>query len=74
MPGLQLCELLPRHAQIADKFTILRSLVHTGFCHDNGPQQIFTGHSITRQTTRPVNPDLFSIADHLRVGSFAHNP
>src|SRR5687767_14924081 len=42
VPGLQLCELLPRHAEIADRFTILRSLVHTGFCHDNGPQQIFT--------------------------------
>jgi uncharacterized protein (DUF1501 family) len=67
VPGLQLCELLPRHAQVANKFTILRSLVHTGFCHDNGPQQIFTGHSITRQTTRPVNPDLFSIADHVRA-------
>ncbi len=67
VPGLQFCELLPRHAQIAHRFTILRSLVHTGFCHDNGPQQIFTGHSITRQTSRPVNPDLFSIADYLHT-------
>jgi hypothetical protein len=40
--------------------------VHTGFCHDNGPQQIFTGHTITRQTSRPTNPDLFSIANYLR--------
>jgi hypothetical protein len=67
VPGMQLCELLPRHAEVADRFTILRSLVHTGFCHDNGPQQIFTGHSITRQSTRPVHPDLFSIADFVRA-------
>jgi Protein of unknown function (DUF1501) len=66
VPGLQLSELLPRHSEIANRFTILRSLVHTGFCHDNGPQQIFTGHSITRQSTRPVNPDLFSVAHYLR--------
>src|SRR5688572_27921978 len=25
------------------------------------------GHAITRRTTRPVNADLFSIADHLRA-------
>ncbi|HEX3726160.1 MAG TPA: DUF1501 domain-containing protein, partial [Pirellulales bacterium] len=32
MPGLQICELLPRHATIAHRFNILRSMVHTGFC------------------------------------------
>lgn len=26
VPGMQLCELLPRHARIADKFTLLRSM------------------------------------------------
>src|SRR5262245_33783279 len=30
VPGLELTELLPLHAQIADKFTILRSMSHTG--------------------------------------------
>lgn len=69
VPGLDLCELLPRHAEVADRFTILRSLVHSGFCHDNGPQQIFTGHSITRQSARPVHPDLFSVTDYLRSDS-----
>src|SRR5437868_2781521 len=36
VPGLNICELLPMHAKIADRFTILRSLVHTGFCHQQG--------------------------------------
>src|SRR5262245_34888125 len=44
VPGLQFCELFPKQAAIAHRFTVLRSLVHTGFCHDDGPQQIFTGH------------------------------
>src|SRR5712692_2551830 len=30
VPGLQLCELLPKHATIAKRCTMLRSLVHTG--------------------------------------------
>src|SRR3954449_9479857 len=29
-PGLRLTELLPRHAKISDRFTILRSMAHTG--------------------------------------------
>ena len=37
-PGLFISELLPLHAKIADKFTILRSMVHTGFCHQQGTQ------------------------------------
>ena len=28
VPGLELCELLPRHAEIADRFTLIRSLTH----------------------------------------------
>ncbi|HAW32047.1 MAG TPA: DUF1501 domain-containing protein, partial [Planctomycetaceae bacterium] len=28
--GLLISELLPRHAQISDKYTILRSITHTG--------------------------------------------
>jgi uncharacterized protein (DUF1501 family) len=66
VPGLQFCELLPRQAAIADRFAVLRSLVHTGFCHDDGPQQIFTGHAIQGRRLRPDNPDLFTIANYLR--------
>jgi hypothetical protein len=35
-PGMRISELLPLHARVADKFTVLRSLVHTGFCHQQG--------------------------------------
>lgn len=66
IPGLQFCELLPRQAAIAEKFTVLKSLVHTGFCHDDGPQQIFTGHPLQGRRLKPDDPDLLTIANYLR--------
>src|SRR3954454_3853270 len=38
--GLRVTELLPRHAAISDKFTILRSVAHTGGGHPAGSLQI----------------------------------
>jgi hypothetical protein len=67
VPGLQLCELLPRHAQVAHRFTMLRSLVHGGVCHDSGPQQIFTGKPVALGKLRADIPDLFSITHHLHA-------
>jgi hypothetical protein len=67
VPGIQLCELLPRHAQIADRFTLLRSLAHTGPCHDSGPQQLFTSFPITVNRLKPDHPDLFAIVNQIRA-------
>ncbi|MBM4070023.1 MAG: DUF1501 domain-containing protein [Planctomycetes bacterium] len=65
VPGLHLCELLPRHAQVAHRFTLLRSLVHGGVCHDSGPQQIFTGRPVALARLRADYPDLFSVTHYL---------
>ncbi len=67
VPGMQISELLPRHAQVARRFTLLRSLAHTGPCHDSGPQQLFTGFPITVNRAKPEHPDLFAIVDLLRA-------
>src|SRR5258708_1143239 len=67
VPGMQISELLPRHAQIAHRFTLLRSLAHTGPCHDSGPQQLFTSFPTTLNRLRPDHPDLFAIVDQLRA-------
>ena len=67
--GMTLSELLPKHAAIADKFTILRSMVHTGFCHGIGQQQMFTGHEIRDFKPRAEHPDFLSITDRLRSKS-----
>ena len=64
--GLDLCELLPQHAKLADKFSILRSVVHSGFCHQQGTHQLLTGHPVLELKLKPDDPDLFSIANHLR--------
>jgi len=64
--GMDVCELLPRHAGIADRFTLLRSMVHTGFCHQQGTQQLFTGHEVRELRNQPDHPDFLSIANRLR--------
>lgn len=66
-PDLQVSELLPRHSQVGDKFTILRSLVHTGFCHQQGTQQLLTGHPVRELKQKPDHPDVLSIINHLRA-------
>lgn len=66
VPGLRVSELLPRHAEVARRFTLLRSLAHTGPCHDSGPQQVFTSFPITVNRLKPDHPDLFAIVDRLR--------
>ncbi|HEX7449618.1 MAG TPA: DUF1501 domain-containing protein [Pirellulales bacterium] len=64
--GIQLCELLPRQAALAHRFTLLRSMVHTGFCHQQGTQQLLTGHPVRELKQKPDEPDLFAIANYLR--------
>ena len=46
--GIQLSELLPRHARIADKFAIVRSCAHENPAHEGGKKRVLTGHQ-----TRP---------------------
>src|SRR5262249_21488104 len=67
VPGLHISELLPRHAEVADRFTLLRSLCHTGPCHDSGPQQLFTGFPITVNRLKPDHPDLFAVVGGIRA-------
>jgi len=67
--GLSICELLPNHARVADKFTILRSMVHTGFCHQQGAQQLLTGHPVRELRNKPDDPDIFCIVNALRAGT-----
>jgi len=69
VPGLRISELLPDHARIAHRFTLLRSLAHTGPCHDSGPQQLFTGFPTTVNRLKPDHPDLFAIVDKFRAST-----
>lgn len=43
--GIEVCELLPRHAKCADKFTIIRSIHHEFNDHGGGHKRFLTGRS-----------------------------
>ncbi len=66
VPGLQISELLPLQAQVADKFTIIRSMAHTGGGHPSGSLQLLTGDSAVQDKPKPDYPDLFTVANYLR--------
>jgi uncharacterized protein (DUF1501 family) len=43
-PGIEICEILPQHAKLADKFSLVRSCFHTAAAvHDTGHQMLQTG-------------------------------
>jgi hypothetical protein len=43
VPGLDVCELFPLQAKIADKFSIIRSVCHTFADHGGGHKRFMTG-------------------------------
>ena len=42
VPGLEVCELLPLHAKVADRFSLIRSISHNFAQHPGGTQQMLT--------------------------------
>jgi len=61
LDGVQLSELLPRTASIADKITICRSVSHGEADHDRGTHNMFTGY---RPSPALVYPSMGSIVSH----------
>ncbi len=41
--GIDVCEHLPRHARLADRFTLIRSLSHSFGDHDGAHKRVLTG-------------------------------
>jgi uncharacterized protein (DUF1501 family) len=65
-PGLCVSELLPRHASISDRFTILRSMAHSGGGHPSGSLQLLSGDPDAQDKLKPAYPDFMSVASRLR--------
>jgi hypothetical protein len=61
VPGIDVCEHLPLHTRVADRFTIIRSIAHTFADHGGGHKRFLTGRD-------PRLPDGF-VNDHPMVGS-----
>jgi len=61
VPGMDLCEYLPLHAKIADRFNLIRSISHKFADHGGGHKRFMTG----RIPKTPVN----TVNDAPAVGS-----
>lgn len=61
VPGIDVCELFPRHAKIADKFSVIRSIAHEFADHGGGHKRFMTGRN-------PKEPVGF-VNDYPAVGS-----
>src|SRR5262245_49750872 len=64
VPGLDVCELLPMHARVADRFAIVRSIAHNFADHGGGHKRFLTGRD-------PASPVGF-VNDHPMVGSMVY--
>lgn len=66
VPGLDICELFPLQARIADKFSLVRSLHHTVGIHSDGGIVVLTG-----KTPSKLDPSSQSVSEHPDFGSIA---
>jgi len=58
VPGIRICEHLPRLAALADRYAILRSVTHTGVNHGTSAYHMLTGHlHFTPGTLRHPTPN-----------------
>ncbi|MCA9119988.1 MAG: DUF1501 domain-containing protein [Planctomycetaceae bacterium] len=52
VPGISVCEHLPEHAKVADKFTLIRSISHGFANHAGGAGRFLSGYN----PLRPLDP------------------
>jgi hypothetical protein len=63
VPGIDICEHMPKLAQVADKYVVIRSIAHTFADHGGGHKKFLTGRD-------PLQPTGF-VNDYPMVGSMA---
>lgn len=76
LPGLDVCELLPEHAKVMDKCTVIRSFSHGNGDHWAAAHWMLTGRlGSTGSDRKPRQPSIGAVASHLlgptRPGSLA---
>ena len=71
--GLHVCEHLPRHAEVSDRFALVRSLHHDVNIHSDGGIVVLTGKRPTKldptSQSKSEHPDFGSVASALRGGA-----
>jgi hypothetical protein len=67
--GLEICELFPQQARLADKFSLVRSLHHEMASHNDGSIEVLTGKTPVKadptSTARSEHPDFGMVASKL---------
>src|SRR5262245_60019263 len=70
VPGLDLCELFPLQARLADKIALVRSLHHAMSAHNDGSIEVLTGKTPARpdptSTALSEHPDFGMVASRVR--------
>ena len=66
VPGLDICELLPRQARLGKKIAIVRSLHHTMSSHNDGSIEVLTG-----KTPAKADPTSTALSEHPDFGMVA---
>lgn len=64
VPGMDFCELLPRHAKIADKLTLIRSV--TGAVSEHAPALLMSGYGERVGAAQGGRPGIGAILSRLR--------
>lgn len=68
VPGLDVCELLPRHAKVADRFNIIRSVSHTFIQHGGGTKQMLMSRPPLNENSGNEYPVVGSVVSKMREG------
>lgn len=72
VPGIEFCELLPRLATMADKFTIIRNIKFNPNFHD--PVELLSGYRKPAEAGVAIRPDFGSVVSRLQRGSHSELP
>jgi hypothetical protein len=70
LPGLSVCDLMPRHAAIADKLSVIRSISHDLSVHDDATHWLQTGYPLLNARAKgQQNPSQGSVVSYFRTES-----
>lgn len=66
VPGMDICELLPMHAKIADKFSLIRSCSHNYAGHNDGIPVMMSGYpDWDASKNESVHPELGAVVSRV---------
>lgn len=69
LPGLEVCDLMPRHASIADRLSVVRSITHDLGVHDDATHWLQTGYPLLNARQQgQQHPSQGSIVSFCRDG------